>query len=193
MPLLPPQVDPEVLDRVQEAVLGEMQMVANYQRIAVDEPREMLLHPLGMVQRGAVSYLVATAFNYQDIRLYALHRIKQVELREDGATIPPGFNLDKYVNDGALEFGDSQKMVLTLRVHHQVLNYLKETPLSTDMTIVDDGDWAEVTASVTDSWQLRWWLLSQGAGVVVLSPLALRQEIACEVMATAKLYGDLDV
>lgn len=35
------------------------------------------LHPLALVVRGPVTYLVATASDYPDVRLYALHRIQR--------------------------------------------------------------------------------------------------------------------
>ncbi|MGV1098741.1 helix-turn-helix transcriptional regulator [Thiovibrio sp. JS02] len=65
--LLPPQVDPVVQDDVQEALLCDEQIEVLYHSPTREEPTSLILHPLGLVQRGPVTYLVATAFEYDDI------------------------------------------------------------------------------------------------------------------------------
>ena len=38
--------------------------------------------------RGSVSHLVATAWDYDEARLYALHRFRKVEMLEDAVETP---------------------------------------------------------------------------------------------------------
>lgn len=45
-----------------------------------------------------------------------------------------------------------------------------------------------LTASVTDTWQLRWWILSQGADIEVIKPVAFRRDIIDEIDAMADRY-----
>ena len=82
LPFVPPKVDPAVLDAVHEALLTEHQIAVEYQK-ASGEQQTYRLHPLGLVQRGQITYLVATAFDYDDERLYALHRISRVVVFDD--------------------------------------------------------------------------------------------------------------
>lgn len=58
-----------------------------------------------------------------------------------------------------------------------LLGYLSETALSEDQTLQEDDKGFQLTATVSDSWQLRWWIRSQGAGIVVVEPVELREEI----------------
>ena len=56
--------------------------------------------------------------------------------------------------------------------------------MSTDQVIspLADSQWVEVSATVADTDQLRWWLLGFGNQVEVLEPVELREEfraIAC--------------
>ena len=139
------------------------------------------LHPLGLVQRGPVTYLVATAFTYTDVRLYAVHRITGANVQAEPAHRPDGFSLDDYIAQGALQFGDGRTIRLKARVSPWLADILTETPLTADQRLERAGEEFRLTATITDSWQLRWWILSQGQGITVLEPEALRKEIGGEL------------
>jgi WYL domain len=47
-----------------------------------------------VLQRGPITYLVATAFHYDEARLYAVHRICEALLTGEPARRPPDFDLD---------------------------------------------------------------------------------------------------
>ena len=176
MPFLPPKIDSGVLHVVHEALLTEHQIEVEYKK-ASGEQQTYRLHPLGLVQRGQITYLVATAFDYLDQRLYALHRICSVQTLDEATRGAEEFNVGDYVQSGALEFGDSGKITVRMRVTHALAEILAETPLSTDQRLVPEGQGYFVIAEVHDSWQLEWWLLSQGAAVEVMEPTHLRHRL----------------
>lgn len=177
LPMMPPSIDPAVLDTVQQALLHDKQIEVEYQTIHNDTVKKQTLHPLGLVQRGEVSYLVATAFDYQNIRLYAVHRIVSATCTEQEANRPADFDLDKYIASGALQFGANTQIQLKVKISKDLADYLSETLLSEDQSITEQEEDILLTATVTDSWQLRWWILSKGAAIEVLEPEPLRQEI----------------
>ena len=45
-----------------------------------------------------------------------------------------------------------------------------------------------IAATVNDTWQLRWWLMGQGAGVEVCAPVELRDEIRTALNDVGNLY-----
>lgn len=146
------------------------------------------MHPLGIIQRGAVSYLAATAFQYQDVRLYAIHRFQAASMLELPANRPAEFSLQDYASQGALEFGGGGKMELKATVSAVLADYLRETPLAEDQTLHPENIDYRLTASVTDSWQLRWWILSQGPNIIIHEPTSLRNEIAQQLKTAALNY-----
>lgn len=176
LPLLPPSIDAEVLDRVQQALLYDQQVEIDYETAHADKHSRQTLHPLALVQRGPITYLVATAFKYQDIRLYALHRMHNAVASDQPVKRPADFNLDTYIASGALQFGEGT-LQLKAWISAGLADYLGETALSKDQTLQEEDDGYQFTATVSDSWQLRWWIRSQGAGIVVLEPMGLREEI----------------
>ena len=187
--LLPPAIPEGVLELVQEALLEDEQIEVAY-RSADDETHKSLrLHPLGIVLRGQSTYLVATAFDYTDPRLLALHRMKSVERLGVPAKRPRGFDLDAYVDSGAMEFGDGTPIQIVARVSSPLARHLAETPLSRDMTLQTMGDEFKVTATVRHTWQLHWWILSQADDIEILKPAALRKEIGARLLDASQRYA----
>jgi predicted DNA-binding transcriptional regulator YafY len=189
-PLQSPMIVEGVLESMQQALLEERQVKAKYQSRFSDDTTEYVLHPLALVQRGPVSYLVATAFSYEDIRLYALHRFTSVELLGDEALVPETFDIDAYIRNGALSFGSGEPFTLKLRIQADLKKTLTESPLSDDMVITPEGNAFIVTATVQDTWQLKWWIRSQGPQAEVLEPVALREEFREVLKQTLALYND---
>lgn len=187
MPLVPPVIDPAVLDSVHDALLSERQIEVTYKK-ASGEQTGYRLNPLGLIQRGQITYLVATAFHYSDVRLYAIHRILDVEILSEAINTLEGFSVSDYASSGALEFGNGEKMNVQMRVSKNLAEILTETPVSADQQLVSDGDGYLVTAEVPDSWQFQWWLLSQGGDVEVIEPLPLRRRLKALITTMYSAY-----
>lgn len=189
-PLLPPVVNEDVQAAIYQAVLENRQITAGYQSMGSEQPKDYVLHPLGLITRGAVTYLVASAWDYADARLYALHRFSKVEILDTAVTVPEGFNLDAAIDSGLAGFANQGESIqLELRCTEEVATYLAETPLAADQKIEPDADgWVRLTATVNDTWQLHWWLLGQGVGVEVRGPLALRHSIQESISKSLELY-----
>jgi predicted DNA-binding transcriptional regulator YafY len=178
-PLLMPQVDAEALAVVQEALLRDLQCDLIYQKRDTPQADEYPVHPLGLVQRGVLLYLVCTIKHYVDIKLLAVHRIQAAKLSAHKLLAPAGFNLDAYIATGALGWSsESEPIILQAVFAAATAVHLAETPLAKDQTMQTTADGRVlVTASVLLTQQLRWWLLGFGDGVEVLAPLDLREQM----------------
>lgn len=188
--LIAPVVEEETLTSVQEALLIERKIEISYRNVGANDPKPFTLHPLGLISRGNVQYLVATAFEYEDPRLYALHRMTCVDILSDAATQPQGFTLNDYIESGATQFvsGEGKNIRLKAVVSPSLQRILEETPLSEDQGIKRNKEEFVVSATVIDSWQLRWWILSHGSSIRVLSPKSLAKSISEELLAAANAY-----
>ena len=191
LPLKPPPIDPGILESIHNALLDDRQIDITYRKPGDDRPKFLRLHPLGIVQRGSATYLVATAFQYTDPRIYAVHRITNAEPREEAITPPPDFDLDDYIDAAGFEFGDRDEIRLVARVSNDLAAVLAETPMADDQRIdTDEHDRKTLRVTTRDTWQLRWWLLSQGPGIVVEAPQALRDWIRQTITEMNDNYED---
>ena len=178
MPLIPPAINNDVLETIQSALMSEKQLEVDYRSFESDEYVSRRIHPLGLVQRGPISYLIATAYDYDDALIWALHRMSSAEVVPEKRRIPEGFSLEEYVKSGKLHFGSTKPVKLKAEINNDLARILEETPLSEDQKITRSSDTCTVTATVADTWQLRWWIMSQGADIEILSPKGLRKGIA---------------
>ena len=101
-PLLVPQINPIILDTIQECLLADEIVDVEYRGAGAETAHSQRLQPLGLVTRGQITYLVATAWDYSDIRLYTLHRIAQANRTYEHCKKPTGFNLMKYLENGTI-------------------------------------------------------------------------------------------
>lgn len=173
-----PDVPEAATEVVYASLLNQKRFRTHYlpRKMGMDEePREYEVSPLGLVVRDQVIYLVCRLFEYEDIRQLALHRMKDAQPMDIEVSAPASFDLHAYVKEGNFDYPVGGKIQLELIVDRKVARHLLETPLSSDQSSEDVGDErTSITANVLDSSQLRWWLLSFGAGIEVLAPDALR-------------------
>ena len=187
-PLIPAKIDARVLRVIYDALLREKQFRGRYRRRDKDEA-EYDFHPLGLVCRGSVIYLVATVWDYQDPRHYALHRFTHCEPLKERLSQPEGFDLDTYINTGTFQYAYGKDIKVTLLFLPNIAIHLQETPLSDDQKITQKRDGrTQITATVQDSNQLRWWLLGFGDSVEVVRPKRLREEFKTVAKRMGRMY-----
>lgn len=179
-PLVPANIQEDVVAVIYEALFKGSQFRGRYVNRNGDEV-EYDLHPLGLIFRESVVYLVATIWDYQDPRHLVLHRFKHCELLDKSSQIPESFTLDDYLAAGSFEYCVTEGKMIKLKTvfFHGAGHHLLETPLSEDQKITEmDQGQLLVEATVKDSDQLRWWLLGFGDRAEVVEPKELREEFA---------------
>jgi len=190
-PLLLPKVNGKALSVVHAALAEERQIEIRYRSRAAEKTMTYRVHPLGLVYRGVLGYLVCTVADYEDPRMLALHRIESAKALDVAARTPAGFDLQMYARSGAFGFMDNGPIQLVLHMEAPAAAHLCETPMSADQVIVDDTreGWVTVAATVRDTSELRWWLLGFADQVEVTAPVSVRNELATAAAATAALYS----
>lgn len=190
--LAAPEVDEEVRDTVYQALLDKRQLRAGYYSRSRDSYGTRRIHPLGLVGRDGVYYLVAAVDDQLGPRHLALHRMDSPEVLEEPAVPPEGFDLDKYLKDEAsFSYPRNQKQIhLELLVSGEVAFHMQERPLSEDQWVEakTNGHYS-VTATVPDTEALRWWLLGFGPNIEVAAPDTLRNEVRRLTRQASRLYA----
>ena len=177
-PLIPPLVERHAQQAIYEGLLQDKQLECIYQpRLSIaTEEKTYILNPLALVQKGAVIYLICTRFDKTDIQTFALHRFKSAKVLESRALHPVDFNIDKYIESGALGFRvdyskPTENIQIKLTMSELDATYFEECQLSTDQTIVKlDDNTTVVSATVPYTSQLVWWLRGFGKIIQNIEP-----------------------
>ena len=188
--LLPPTLGAGVLEDVQAALAKGRCLSARYKAKGSTTAKPAVIHPLGLLIRGPVQYLVGTMFDYTDILRLPLHRLSHTEVLPTPRKKPAGFDFRKYSVEAA-RYNPQGIIQLVARFDVDAAAHLEETPLSYDqvMRLIDNGARVEVHATIEFDETLKWWLLAFGDMVEVVKPTTLRKEFAERAKHSAYRYG----
>jgi len=177
-PLLPPRIAPGVFDVVSNALYADRWLSLDY-RNANGRLALVNVMPLGLAQQGPRLYLVCRFDGFDNERSLALHRIAKAEM---GAVFvrPRDFDLKQYDDDGRFGFGEGRRITLVIKIDKATGQHLLESPLSADQKVEESVDSFEITASVIESEQLRWWLRGFGDALTVKAPRGLLSRSPCK-------------
>jgi predicted DNA-binding transcriptional regulator YafY len=186
-----PQVDPEVQQAVYQALLADRRLQVEYRPKGAGEYQACEVSPLGLVVREGVLYLVSTLWDYRDIKQLVCHRMRTATLLEKQVERPKGFDLDRYIREqGEFAYPTGKgKIRLRALFDEAASQHLSERPLADDQALKERSDGRVLlTATVLDTWELRWWLLGFGEQVEVVGPKGLREELQEVIQRMADRY-----
>lgn len=187
---VPAPIEDSIRQHVSDALIGGHKLSITYQRHGAQKGEQYEVNPLGLIIADALTYLVVTIEPYQDVRHLAVHRIVEAVPLPTKSVCPVSFYLRDHVDLGGLEIKHSSKDIrLKFRIRDAWAARLSESKLSANQHEKADGSgWTEISATITDSAQLRWWLRGYGADLEVLEPTYLRKEFIDDVKTLSSYY-----
>ncbi len=178
-----------------DAVWNERVLRVRYRRWR--EPREISrdLRPYGLVLKGGRWYLVAEG--EQRVSTYRVSQVLELDATGERFTRPADFDLAAHWRTALAEFEAGRRRgeaVIRLsprgvrRLPDNVSPAVARAALR-DAADPDAGGWVRVVIPVESTAHATGELLRLGADVEVLEPAELRESIACEVAALARVYS----
>ena len=189
--VISPRIEDGALHLIQEALLAKETVKVEYAPPGKSK-RTHVLNPLGLVQCGAITYLVATfSRRTEPVLRLPVHRVKSAERTYDKNSylVPEGFTLQGFIDQSGFGFNENGLVKVRAWISEMLGPRLEEVKLSEDQKLrpIDGG--YELTATLIDSWRLRWWILSKTGDIEVLEPKHIRDEIAKTLREGAAGYA----
>lgn len=191
--LATPKTDTDIQRTLYDALLHERRVHLHYAPRNDDNGavKAYEFSPLGLVSRDGVLYFVGPLWTYENVVQLALHRIQEITSLDLRVHRPERFDLDEYI-EGEKGFSYPTgvgTIALEIEMNRHVAQHLAERPLSQDQKIADTSDGrVSVTASVTDTDDLIWWLLGLGESIKVIRPTRLRNRVVETLHHTLAQY-----
>jgi predicted DNA-binding transcriptional regulator YafY len=178
---------------VYEALSSERQLAMTYER--GDGARvERQVSPLGLVAKGRVWYLVATAAESGDPRTYRVDRIVSASVCAGAAVQLPEFDLRAFWDASKARLVSGvPRFRICLRAHPSIVEELERAGRWSRLVSVSDTSadgWTDVEMEVELEDDACALVLSFGSRIEVVQPAWLRQRVAHELAAAANLYAD---
>ena len=187
-----PIIKTEVQQVIYQSLLEETTINACYQPRESQTPKDYLMHPLGIVSRMGVLYLVCTLWDYKDIKQFALHRFISAEKATEPYHNDTNFNLHTYIEDQhQFSYPTTQEPIqLKVLFERNIAKHLAETPLSADQKLtLQDDDRVLLEATITETLELKWWLQGFGDNIEVLEPVSMREKFKGVAAKLTEIYS----
>jgi predicted DNA-binding transcriptional regulator YafY len=184
-----PRIAPKIVQSLQRALLNDIPVDVSYQSLKESTPRPRRLYPRALLLRGSSLYLIAHQRDAGETALhFAVQRFSAVRLRELEPWPTTPFSLDAFMKDGRDQFGVGTLVELEATISTALYKILRDSPLSEDMKVAEDGGVLMLRATVRDTWALHTWILGHAEHIGVLQPVPLRRALAKRIRAAAAQY-----
>jgi proteasome accessory factor B len=183
----------ELIDLLMIAIEDRLVSLIVYQSDRSTEPVEQEVYPQGFVYHRGSLYLIAWSSRRGEIRTYKMDRIEDVLSTKLPAAVPEEFDLAEWLEHSFGVFRSNSTELQTIRIHfaREVARYVQESRWhgSQQLSVQKDGSLI-AEFCLTDTQEIKRWIMSFGPNATVLEPKALVEEIRAELLEMCAAYGD---
>lgn len=185
------RVDPEIWRTVLRALMHTFELEIGYRAPAVTAAKAHRIRPYHVVNVEGEWYLLAFVERWQELRQFAMSRIRSAQLTKTRFAIPGDFNVARTLENRFGRYLHANKrhtpVPVRLLIEKQLAGYIAEKEWHPKQRLRTRRDGrVELTLPVADTLDIESWILSLGEFVRVLSPRALQQKIAARHRAAAR-------
>lgn len=161
-----------------------------YHSSSSTEPVTYDVHPYGIADHQGSLYLVGFSVQHNEVRHWKLDRMLDAEATKVPFQRPAEFDLREHLRDSFGIYHGRDEMHVKIRFDSSAARYVQEKRkhASQRVTIQPDGS-ALVEFHLTNTPELKSWILSFGPAAEVLEPANLREEISNDVRRMMSTYG----
>lgn len=167
-----PAGDLEHLRRLREAFRTRRKVRLIYRKAGEETPSSRVICPYGIVFTSGMWYAVAQCESSEDVRIFRLDRVEQVEPLDARYDSPRGFSIDAIIRDGKA-FQSADAGTLRVRYSPRIARWIAEREgkeVAADGSLVMDHPLAD------REWALRH-VLQYGPDATVLEPVEVREAV----------------
>jgi predicted DNA-binding transcriptional regulator YafY len=178
----------EIINRVTDAALNRKTIEIVYYTMSRRKKTRRKVDPYRVWFFDGTFYLIGLCHMRNEVRIFALDRIKMLHQTRETFTIPENFNLDDFMGSS---FGVYQGPPIHIKVwfHPDVAGYIKEKIWHESQQIHPQPDGSIIfEAQVAGTDEIRFWIMTWGSKAEVLEPESLREEIRAEAERMARRY-----
>jgi predicted DNA-binding transcriptional regulator YafY len=181
-----------ILGKLAEAWVSQRRTVIRYKALSEEEPIERVIEPyfIEPAAPGHSSYVIAYCHRAVAIRTFKVERIEDIQILNDTYSIPPDFDAIDYLSASWGIVVDGEIETIKLRFSPQVARIIAETVWHPSQVLEHQDDGALIMIlKVTNTIDLRAWILGWGEEVEVLEPVELRESVVRTAKALLGVYA----
>jgi predicted DNA-binding transcriptional regulator YafY len=179
-----------ILDKVSEAAILKKYIWIDYYALSRKKKTRRKVAPYKIWFFDGTFYLIGHCGLRQDIRIFAMDRIRNLESTDETFVMPEDFNIDDFMKSS---FGVFQGLPVKVRVRFapDIADYIREKIWHETQQIEAQDDGGIIfEAEVAGIDEIKFWILKWGAKARVLEPEVLRDAVRTEAELMARSYAD---
>jgi predicted DNA-binding transcriptional regulator YafY len=179
----------DILDRVNEAVVKRRFVEIVYFTMSRKRETERKVAPYKVWYFDGTFYLIGFCQLRQDVRLFAVDRIRKLELTEETFEMPDEFDGERFMQSSFGVFRGAPTSV-KIRFDADVAGYIEEKTWHATQTLDPQADGSVVLSmQVAGIDEVKFWVMSWGSKATVLEPQSLRDAVCSEATGMIRHYG----
>jgi predicted DNA-binding transcriptional regulator YafY len=179
-------IDPDVWATVVRGLLDRRTVRVQYRPFDVKKPaagKWSRINPYHLANLHGEWYVFAVHADYDDVRQFALPRIKRAELTDESFAVPDDFDAEALLSPVFGRYaGDGKVHTVRLLFDKDIADWITERQWHPEQKLKRRGNGEiELTFPAKGLYEVQRWVLSWGASVQVLGPEHLKSMIQEEV------------
>jgi predicted DNA-binding transcriptional regulator YafY len=171
----------DVITSLIDATLHQRRARLEYFSFNSRRTKSYTVDPYRVVYYHGGLYLYARVAEYSEVRTFALERISKIEVLDESFEIPKDFSVSEYAR-AAFGIAGGKPQPVEIVFEGQMAGYIRERVWHESQTLEERSDGSVVLRmNVAPGWELKAWIKGFLPHVRVVSPPALRDEIAEEI------------
>jgi len=178
----------DIIDRVNQAVVQRRMVEIIYYTMSRKRETHRLVAPYKVWFFDGTFYLIGFCQLREDVRLFAIDRIRSLDLTDDTFEMPDAFDGDQFMQSS---FGVFRGRSVEVKIWFDasVAGYIEEKVWHASQNLYSQADGSVIlTMQVAGIEEVRFWIMSWGAKARVLEPQELRAAVQSEAAAMLENY-----
>ena len=179
------------LTAIMEAMTDGVEIEIDYQKYSAESAESLTLRPYAVKEFAKRWYLIAYCVEREGLRVYGLDRVRKLNVSGKGFKMPKGFDVDElFATSFSIYLPEGKAEVIKYRVSEKEAQFLRDLPLHRSQEEVERKD-GLVTFSIfaCPDKNMIMEFCKFGSRIEVLSPAGVRESVASELLAAARIYG----
>ena len=179
------------LTAIMEAMTDGVEIEIDYQKYSAESAESLTLRPYAVKEFAKRWYLIAYCVEREGLRVYGLDRVRKLNVSGKGFKMPKGFDVDElFATSFGIYLPEGKAEVIKYRVSEKEAQFLRDLPLHRSQEEVERKD-GLVTFSIfaCPDKNMIMEFCKFGSRIEVLSPAGVRESVASELQAAARIYG----
>jgi proteasome accessory factor B len=179
----------EILDALVRGIEEHLAVFITYQSMRATEPVTYDIYPYGLIYHRGSLYLVGRSPQRDEICHWKVDRVEAAEVTEVHFNRPEDFDLREHLRRSFGVYHGDGDIRVKVRFAPSVARYVQESHWHESQKLCPQKD-GELVAEfrLSDTEEIKRWIMSFGAHAVALEPASLCQEIREELRSLETLY-----